>query len=400
MSLALPTGSAPADPASDLSAAESRVASAEADVATARERLDAARADYAAASRRAGPLAKAARTARAKVRDLRSQLGDQQREARAEIIRLEAAHAQEEEDHDDEVAQGIGIGLALLVAAAIALAWGWFRATAAVAALVRMQRGQAVALCVGGGFLLLVIGGALTEGEGFVAALGMVMVILGIVLPVALLLGRHSAEVQRGRSRPLLGRNRLPNWVPRGAAALLLLFGIVGLLGAIGAKDPEAPAISAQLRQEAEEPEKGPEATRLAKAKTEAVEAAKEAAGPLAQQQATRVDLRRATRELRRVKSRLVSAQADARRFANELEVLVKREEREAARAEREAAAQAEREAEEAEEEEGGGCDPNYSGCVPAYPPDVDCAEVGESVSSYGTDPHGLDADGDGIGCE
>ncbi|HWO16685.1 MAG TPA: hypothetical protein VNM89_08240 [Solirubrobacterales bacterium] len=45
-------------------------------------------------------------------------------------------------------------------------------------------------------------------------------------------------------------------------------------------------------------------------------------------------------------------------------------------------------------------CDPNYSGCVPAYPPDVDCADVGGSVSVYGSDPHGLDADGDGVGCE
>ncbi|MBN8866321.1 MAG: hypothetical protein J0H98_02085 [Solirubrobacterales bacterium] len=46
------------------------------------------------------------------------------------------------------------------------------------------------------------------------------------------------------------------------------------------------------------------------------------------------------------------------------------------------------------------GCDPNYSGCVPPYPPDVDCADVGGSVSVLGDDPHGLDADGDGIGCE
>jgi hypothetical protein len=45
-------------------------------------------------------------------------------------------------------------------------------------------------------------------------------------------------------------------------------------------------------------------------------------------------------------------------------------------------------------------CDPNYSGCVPPYPPDVDCADVGGPVSVYGSDPHGLDADGDGVGCE
>lgn len=48
----------------------------------------------------------------------------------------------------------------------------------------------------------------------------------------------------------------------------------------------------------------------------------------------------------------------------------------------------------------GGGCDPNYSGCVPTYPPDVDCDDVGQTVDVYGSDPHGLDADSDGSGCE
>ena len=45
---------------------------------------------------------------------------------------------------------------------------------------------------------------------------------------------------------------------------------------------------------------------------------------------------------------------------------------------------------------------PAYSPCVPPPPPDLDCAEIGHSVSvnhAYG-DPHNLDADGDGVGCE
>jgi hypothetical protein len=400
-------GIAAADLASDLNAAESRVASAKAEVAAAEQRLSEARVDYAGASRRADPPVKAARAAREEVRELREKLADQQRAARTEIARLEATHEQEEEEHDDEVAQGVGVGLALLAAALIALAWGWFRATAAVAALVRMQLGQAVALCVGGGFLLLVVGGALAAGDGLAAMLGVAIGTLGIALPVALLLGRHSAEVQRGRSKPLLSRDRLPRWVPRVAAALLLVLGLAGLIGGATAENPDAPSISQQLRQEAEEPEEGSGAARLAEAKTEAVEAAKEAAAPLAQERAARVDLRKATRELRRARNQLVGAQADTRRFASRLASLVKREEREAARAEREAEAQAERETEEAEEaeeeffeEEAAGCDPNYSPCVPAYPPDVDCVEVGGSVSVVGSDPHGLDADSDGIGCE
>ena len=48
----------------------------------------------------------------------------------------------------------------------------------------------------------------------------------------------------------------------------------------------------------------------------------------------------------------------------------------------------------------GSGCDPNYSGCVPAYPPDVNCPEVDGPVQVLGSDPHGLDRDGDGVACE
>jgi hypothetical protein len=55
---------------------------------------------------------------------------------------------------------------------------------------------------------------------------------------------------------------------------------------------------------------------------------------------------------------------------------------------------------EEPIEESSSECDPNYSGCVPPYPPDIDCGELSESVGVYGSDPHGLDADGDGSGCE
>jgi len=50
-------------------------------------------------------------------------------------------------------------------------------------------------------------------------------------------------------------------------------------------------------------------------------------------------------------------------------------------------------------------CDPNYSGgCVPPYPPDLDCADIRAlgiaPVRVVGSDPHGLDGDHDGWGCE
>jgi micrococcal nuclease len=54
----------------------------------------------------------------------------------------------------------------------------------------------------------------------------------------------------------------------------------------------------------------------------------------------------------------------------------------------------------------GGKCDPNYSGgCVPPYPPDLDCADlralgVPLPVRVVAQDPHRLDGDGDRLGCE
>jgi hypothetical protein len=48
-------------------------------------------------------------------------------------------------------------------------------------------------------------------------------------------------------------------------------------------------------------------------------------------------------------------------------------------------------------------CDPAYpDDCLPSPPPDLDCADVGHRVTvdhSFG-DPHRLDADRDGIGCD
>lgn len=54
----------------------------------------------------------------------------------------------------------------------------------------------------------------------------------------------------------------------------------------------------------------------------------------------------------------------------------------------------------EEEPEPASDCDPNYSGCVPPYPPDVNCPEVDGPVTVIGDDPHGLDRDGDKQACE
>lgn len=48
----------------------------------------------------------------------------------------------------------------------------------------------------------------------------------------------------------------------------------------------------------------------------------------------------------------------------------------------------------------GPGCEPGYDPCVPPYPPDLDCADVDGPIRVTGSDPHGLDGEGDGIACE
>ncbi len=47
-------------------------------------------------------------------------------------------------------------------------------------------------------------------------------------------------------------------------------------------------------------------------------------------------------------------------------------------------------------------CDPSYPDfCIPPPPPDLDCPDIGETdFTVQGTDPHGFDADNDGVGCE
>jgi len=47
----------------------------------------------------------------------------------------------------------------------------------------------------------------------------------------------------------------------------------------------------------------------------------------------------------------------------------------------------------------GAGCAVGYSPCVPSGP-DLDCPDVDGPIRVTGSDPHGLDADGDGIACE
>jgi micrococcal nuclease len=48
------------------------------------------------------------------------------------------------------------------------------------------------------------------------------------------------------------------------------------------------------------------------------------------------------------------------------------------------------------------GCDPSYPGiCIPIGSPDLDCPEIPyTNFEVRPPDPHGFDADHDGVGCE
>lgn len=51
-------------------------------------------------------------------------------------------------------------------------------------------------------------------------------------------------------------------------------------------------------------------------------------------------------------------------------------------------------------DEPSGDCEPGYDPCVPSYPPDLDCGDLDGPYQVTGSDPHRLDREGDGLGCE
>jgi micrococcal nuclease len=113
--------------------------------------------------------------------------------------------------------------------------------------------------------------------------------------------------------------------------------------------------------------------------------------------------LRKERAALREQRAALRQERAELRRERAEARAAVRREgERKEAEAAAEAAAAAAAAAEEPAPEPAPAedCDPNYDPCVPSYPPDLDCPDVGGPLAVTGSDPHGFDADGDGSACE
>ena len=393
-----------ADLTADLANAEQQASAAEAALSQRDEQLQVAEARYQAAAAKAAPLVRSLNKKRAHAERLRSTLVTSQEQAHTRIAQLEKERQKEAEDHDEEVRTGIGFGLAALIAGLIAIAWGWFRATAPVAALADIELGQAIGVSVGGGLLLVVIGAVLGSSEGVVGALGSFLFCLGFILPTAFLLARHSAEVQRGRSTPLLRRERLPRWVPIATAGLMLVVFVASTGSAIFADGASSQPVPTDLREEAEA---GNGAEEL-EAAEEGVAALKQQAAPsLAQRAAAKKTLAVAWRGFRGAKQALARAEASRRSFSRRLAALEAKEQREAEQAEARAVREEEERIEEEEDELAAQCHPSYSPCLDPAPYDYDCeggsgdgpAYTG-TVSVTGYDEYGLDDDGDGIGCE
>lgn len=366
-----------------------KVGELEASVSTAEGRFQ-------ASAGRATPVKAEARAADRHVAELEGQLRTRRHAAAAKVSRIEQEKQDAADKHDEAVRVGLGLGLAALIAAAIALTWNWFRASALVAWLTRLSLGQAIGLCAGGGLLMVIVGAAMSGTDGIVGVIGVALIGLGFVLANALVLARHSAEIQRGRSKPILRQERLPRQATQIIAGVFAALCLIGLGSAVFAGETESSEASAALRRTAAD--KGMRTPALIGAKKEAARLNRKAAPLLAAARAEQRELRVARHKLSQAETRQASAENDVQSFTRRLAAITKREERQAA-------ARARR----AEGEADSGCDPNYDGeCLKDGIGDYDCAGgsgngpnyVYSEVRVVGVDVFGLDANGNGIGCE
>lgn len=398
--LAPATSASGQDLGAALGSAEANAARAEAQVAEAQARIAPARQRYAAASAQARPARRAARVAGGGLRARKASIAARRRAAEGQIARIEDNHRSEAEEHDDAVKGGIGLALAALVVAGLALGWDWLRASAGVAWLVGQQRSQAIGLCVGGGLVVLIVGAALSGAGGVLGVIGAFVVVLGPLLAFALLTARHSAQVQAARERPLLRRKRLPPWLMKSLAGLAGVLCLTLLVGTIFSSSPQATHVSAEVKHTAAGTVT-PDAKRaLAKAEVQVAMLQRRAGRLIARQNAARAVLRRTRGELASAQSQLAAANGDIRRYAQRIEVSERREARQREAEERKATEEIER---------AQACDPNYEGeCLKDGIGDYDCAGgsgngpnyVYSEVRVVGVDVFGLDANGNGIGCE
>lgn len=390
-----------------LNEAESQAEVASLEVGELKAAMGPAEERFQASSAQAAPAEAAARAADRHAAELEDQLRTRHLAATAKVSQIEEEKQEAADKHDETVRIGLGLGLTALIAAAITLAWDWFRASASVAWLTRLSLGQAIGLCVGGGLLMVIVGAAMSTTDGIVGVIGVALIGLGFVLANALVLARHSAEIQRGRSKPILRRERLPRRATQVIAGVFAMLCLVGLGNAVFAGETESSEASAALRRVAAD--RGMSTPRLVSAKGKAAKLNRKAAPLVAAARADQRNLQAARSKLRHAETRQARAEDDVASFKRRLAVVTEREERKAAAEARRAEERTQEEAEELEEESSSECDPNYEGeCLKDGIGDYDCAGgsgngpnyVYSEVRVVGVDVFGLDANGNGIGCE
>lgn len=189
----------------------------------------------------------------------------------------------------------------------------------------------------------MIVGATLSGAGGVLGAIGVFLAVLGLCVAFAFLMARHSAQVQAARERPLLGRERLTAWLSRSVAMIAGVICLVLLVGALVSSGPRAMHIGAGMRQAA---------AGVVPAFTQRIEVSEKKEAH-----------RRETEELKAIE----------------------------------------------EEEQAQACDPSYVGeCLKDGIGDYDCASgsgdgpnyVYSEVTVVGPDVFGLDANGNGIGCE
>lgn len=179
-----------------------------------------------------------------------------------------------------------------------------------------------------------------------------------------------------------------------GRTATVFLLLLIGLGASVGTEPESEDADDATVAAEtapAPEPATAPAETAPGDAEELAADRARARRARARRAQALRARRARALR-IRRARALRLRRERAAE--------LRRRRAAEAREAERERRAQLAPPPAEDPPDASGGCADGYSPCVPPYPPDVDCGDVSGPVTVTGPDPHGLDGDGDGTGCD
>lgn len=307
---------------------------------------------------------------------------------------LHRKQAAEDEWRDTIGALGFLGGLLLVAAAGVAF-WLALLTSNAVRYLAELKPSRSATLLIGAGFLGGCVAAAIGAGDTRFALL-VSGLLIGVAIAIPTLLGlatrrarRLIADTGSLSGGPFSGAGR--KLAVGGGAAVLFLLTIV----AASTSTPPAPeAVPAETTALARMGSATDEPTPRLQVLATAVEDQETALGVRSEAR-QRIEGRIAAKRgaLKRVRGQMRRADRSVARWQAALD-------RPDPQPEPVIAAAPPAEPEEPQEPASPGCDPNYSGCVPPYPPDVNCADIGGSVTVVGSDPHGLDADGDGIGCE